>query len=870
MRATDELLKLLLPEADAAGLERARRITCFARALVEGARASVPPAEGVDAERAAVELERHARRRVLRALQDLLRAYLHALLPADSFAWFGASELDHQAAWSVLEEHRGETPRPASVPRPGESSVAVTRRLIDCAERYGLEAARLSAWRARLVWVEEGPYAAIASLDRVVSATDGAQSREAVADRAAARLDRGDVRGARAVLEEAGIGSEGEDRAARLALWSRFLLDSDTARTVPALGAASGPVPAPLVRMRELWPSRASVLAGTPSTWSGRTAPLADECDRRAHGAAVLAVFARAGGHAVALHLSVAPGLERGVELWCAERDGAWIDPDAPEHQLVLEADVVVRRATLDRELGSLGSRSAATVLVPVLDDVREVAGWVHLEFEHHLLPGPGRLAALAAAWRARVLDAGRANDEPDASRAGTAAIGRWPCVASPAERSEEARVLCALVDAVGPKTSHRRWWGYVVHAAARPVASGGEGLRADTPGSARALARAIATGGVVRFEDPEPGLSVHAAAASGLVLPIALGPRVLGLVAIESERRRDFRSFDVSRALALAAEHALALRVACFGSWHARRFGSNVTLPATQPDFARFAARLIAVGRSRVPLVLCGPACVGKGVLARWMHFEGDEGARLRECDGALDAREVDELFEDPDGTLVLRGIDTLGAEAQRRILDRVRSDARGPRLVVATRDPVAAAAERGVLHPDLARALERLQVFVPPLADRRLELPGLVRFLARSIAARENREAPRLADDALGLLWRQAWGGNLASLENVIFKLVLHHEGQLLEAADVERILGPYGVALTKRLPSRRPRRLDLLAALATTIKPTGRLNKRRAAAYLGWDPDTLVARMEDAALTDPPPAPEAWGVPPTRSGV
>jgi hypothetical protein len=41
-----------------------------------------------------------------------------------------------------------------------------------------------------------------------------------------------------------------------------------------------------------------------------------------------------------------------------------------------------------------------------------------------------------------------------------------------------------------------------------------------------------------------------------------------------------------------------------------------------------------------------------------------------------------------------------------------------------------------------------------------------------------------------------------------------------------------------------------------------PNGRTNKTRAAAYLGWDPDTLVARMKDCGLPDEVPEEEAWG--------
>jgi hypothetical protein len=51
---------------------------------------------------------------------------------------------------------------------------------------------------------------------------------------------------------------------------------------------------------------------------------------------------------------------------------------------------------------------------------------------------------------------------------------------------------------------------------------------------------------------------------------------------------------------------------------------------------------------------------------------------------------------------------------------------------------------------------------------------------------------------------------------------------------------------------VPSRHPRRRDLEAALRTTKKRAGAPNKVRAALYLGWDPDTLVARLEELSRT------------------
>ena len=72
-----------------------------------------------------------------------------------------------------------------------------------------------------------------------------------------------------------------------------------------------------------------------------------------------------------------------------------------------------------------------------------------------------------------------------------------------------------------------------------------------------------------------------------------------------------------------------------------------------------------------------------------------------------------------------------------------------------------------------------------------------------------------------------------------------------EIIEPEHVHEIAAQFSLRLASRLPSRHPSRSDLLAALRFTRKPSGRLNKTRAALYLGWDPDTLVARMHDAGI-------------------
>jgi DNA-binding NtrC family response regulator len=170
--------------------------------------------------------------------------------------------------------------------------------------------------------------------------------------------------------------------------------------------------------------------------------------------------------------------------------------------------------------------------------------------------------------------------------------------------------------------------------------------------------------------------------------------------------------------------------------------------------------------------------------------------------------------------------------------------------------RRPPALAAD-GCLDGELAARLERLVVEVPPLRERREDLPALALLLLARFAAEQELLAPRLEDAALAALWRQPWDGNLRELGNVLFRLALEAPGAEVGGAQVEGLLARSAPGPLRRLPSRHPPAELVRAALRTTRTLRGTLNKTRAALYLGWDPDTLVARMRDLGLPDGPEA-------------
>jgi len=265
-------------------------------------------------------------------------------------------------------------------------------------------------------------------------------------------------------------------------------------------------------------------------------------------------------------------------------------------------------------------------------------------------------------------------------------------------------------------------------------------------------------------------------------------------------------------------------------------------------------------------PVSITGPAGSGKRVVARWIVFEaGGESNSMVEvsCVGKTDLGQA--LEEAGQGFLIVSDLDRSSPEVQQEfcsLLAQERGRANRCRVLIVTRRPLAELVARGELRDDLALALERVKLEIPALCDRREDIPELADFLTAQIAREEGVSSLRLEDDVLALLWRQSWPGNVRELEGVLTRLVL---GQRERRVDLDCAVSVLDKHVAK-IPSRRPRLLDLTAALRSTRTASGRINKTRAAAYLGWDPDTLVVRLRDAKMANSDegelPEAEAWG--------
>lgn len=211
-------------------------------------------------------------------------------------------------------------------------------------------------------------------------------------------------------------------------------------------------------------------------------------------------------------------------------------------------------------------------------------------------------------------------------------------------------------------------------------------------------------------------------------------------------------------------------------------------------------------VATSAVPVLIHGESGTGKEVVARRLH------ARSRRKNGpfvainctALPAAALeDELFggkngdgalgklrDASGGTLFLDEVGELGLELQSRLLRLLQNQrdlGMDARLIAATSRHLPSEVSRGTFRADLFYRLNVFSISVPPLRDRKEDIPALARYALARFAAREAKPPPQLSEDAMRLLGAYEWPGNVRELTNVIERAALLCATQNIRPADL-----------------------------------------------------------------------------------
>jgi transcriptional regulator with PAS, ATPase and Fis domain len=170
--------------------------------------------------------------------------------------------------------------------------------------------------------------------------------------------------------------------------------------------------------------------------------------------------------------------------------------------------------------------------------------------------------------------------------------------------------------------------------------------------------------------------------------------------------------------------------------------------------------------------------------------------------------------------------------------------------RLVAATNRPVQAALSSGTLRQDLYYRLKTFEIEIPPLRERREDIPSLALLFGRRFASQMKKPEPRFAPEAYQFLMDYNWPGNVRELQNAIEHSVVLCDGETvtvkhlptelrLPAVLLEAVAHPNGETSLK-LDARE--REAILQALARCHG-----NKKKAAAALGIHRPTLYSKMK-----------------------
>jgi DNA-binding NtrC family response regulator len=162
--------------------------------------------------------------------------------------------------------------------------------------------------------------------------------------------------------------------------------------------------------------------------------------------------------------------------------------------------------------------------------------------------------------------------------------------------------------------------------------------------------------------------------------------------------------------------------------------------------------------------------------------------------------------------------------------------------RILAATNKDLSILVKRETFRGDLYFRLNVIAIDLPPLRKRADDVLLLIHHFATAFAKELGKTAPRFSDEALQLLRNYHWPGNVREVENVIQRLVVMTEGELIEVPDLPSLL---------RFSALRETGFDRTLAeveaeyIRNVLASVGG-NRTRAAKILGIDRKTLREKL------------------------
>ena len=173
--------------------------------------------------------------------------------------------------------------------------------------------------------------------------------------------------------------------------------------------------------------------------------------------------------------------------------------------------------------------------------------------------------------------------------------------------------------------------------------------------------------------------------------------------------------------------------------------------------------------------------------------------------------------------------------------------------RVIAATNRDLQECIRAGTFRADLFYRLNIVSLHVPPLRDRKEDIPLLMKKLTMIQAREMNRPEPSYSHDTLDRLCGYPWPGNVRELKNLVKRLVILRPGDRISVDDVEKIIEstrPQGLRVSGEMSSLRDsERQHIIKALARTRGVLG--GEQGAAKLLGLPRSTLQYRIKKLGI-------------------
>ena len=283
-------------------------------------------------------------------------------------------------------------------------------------------------------------------------------------------------------------------------------------------------------------------------------------------------------------------------------------------------------------------------------------------------------------------------------------------------------------------------------------------------------------------------------------------------------------------------------------GKQHVRLIGQSESMAALRAEIDR-------VARSDAKVLICGESGVGKEIVTRAIHFGGPRSkmtfapvncaglpealleselfghvkgsftGAYRDKPGQLESAHMGTVFLDEIGEMTLRMQGLLLRFLETGEVQRVGADGGARhvnvRVIGATHRNLREMIAQSTFREDLYFRLNVIQLTVPPLRERRADIPELVNHFLNEFTAANASPITGVSGEAMAALVAYSWPGNVRELANLVERMVVAGPQDIIELQDLPPEFQPAHAPMSR---PRRERRRTVADDLYTRLTQQG----------------------------------------------